>query len=86
MASVVKVAFGWLIFASLTPRIGRDNRDFGNCSGRGARRFSGSDRSHDRMSSVATGADNLSESCHSKSPRCAQALGVSLIFIVQITL
>ena len=57
MASVVKVAFGWLIFASLTPRTGRDNCDFGNCSGRGARRFSGSDRSHDRMSSVATGAD-----------------------------
>ena len=62
MASVVMVAFDRLIFADLTPRTGRDNCGFRNCSGRGPRRFSGLGRSHDRMSSVATGGNECQPS------------------------
>jgi len=58
MASVVKVAFGRLNFAGLTPRTGRDNCGLCNCSGRGLRRSSGLTRSLDRMSLATTVAGN----------------------------
>ena len=58
MASAVMVALDRR-FSGLTPRTGRDNCGFGNCSGRGARRFSGLARSHGRMPSAVTGGGKL---------------------------